>query len=88
MADHLETPTTVKEIGIHLVYMSKELKELKDALNAQHALNATKEELSELEKRVVRIETRNNFKATLMWVGLVASLLINLFALFQQLTGA
>jgi hypothetical protein len=87
MADHIETPTTVKEIGIHLIYISKKLEELENTLKSQQAIYATKETVADIETRVTILEERNTLKNTLLWVGLVASAIINIVVIYQLFTG-
>lgn len=46
-----------------------------------------KSEASALEKRVTTLEKRNDLKNTLLWVGLVASAIINIVVIYQLFTG-
>lgn len=86
MNDHTEAPTTVKEVGIHLIYIGKQIEELKQTIANMNSLFATKSSLSDVETRVTKLEARNNIKSTLLWVGLVASAIINIIALYNLFT--
>lgn len=86
-------PTTVKEVGIHIGYMRQEAREIKADIHelkviVQDLPNgfAQIKDLSALESRVVKLENRENIKNTLLWVGLVASAIINIVALYDKFT--
>lgn len=51
-----EAPTTIKEVGIHLAYMRKDLKEVIDLVKELPNGFATKEELLHLAARVKILE--------------------------------
>lgn len=59
--DHT-TPTTVKEVGIHIGYIREDIAELKRTVTAFTDTAATKAELSSLEKRVSSLEKRDDSK--------------------------
>jgi hypothetical protein len=80
-------PTTVREIGIHLVYISQKLVELDQTMKALPNGFASLKDLTELEARVVSLESRQNIKNTLLWVGLVASAIINVVVIYQLFGG-
>lgn len=79
-------PTTVKEVGIHLGYIREDIKELKDIVKEMPNGFVTKDQHAELDKRVVKLEDRQNLKNILLWVGLVASAIINIIALYNIFT--
>ena len=60
-------PKTVEELGIHFVYMSKNITELKDMIKAHTLIMATKEELRGHNERITKIErTISEDKDTLL----------------------
>ena len=60
-------PKTLQELGIHFVYMSKDITELKDMIKAHTMMMATKEELRGHNERITKIEnTMNADKDSLM----------------------
>ncbi len=83
----IQPPQTVKEVGIHLVYISRELHELKKTIADMPNGFTTLEAHSELKDRVSALENRQGIKQTLLWVGLVASSIINIVALYNLFTG-
>jgi archaellum component FlaC len=75
-----------------LAIVETEVKNVKDTVNRiEIKLNelgsnyAAQKDVLDLESRVVKLETRRVVKDTLVWVGLVASVLLNLFALYSVL---
>jgi hypothetical protein len=76
-------PTTIREIGIHLAYQSTTLKEIQETLKVLPNGFATKEELLKVEKRVNVLEKKQTLKNTLLWVGLVASAIINIVMVYE-----
>jgi hypothetical protein len=85
--NELQPPQTVKEVGIHLVYISREIHELKKTIANMPNGFATKDDHIKLERRVVKLEEMKNLKNTLLWVGLAASAIINIIALYNLFTG-
>ena len=83
----LQTPKTIQEVGIHLAYMADQLDKMSNKLNELTTNFAEKEEVAKLEIRVEKLEGKNGFKQTLLWVGLVASAIINIIALYNIFTG-
>lgn len=51
-----DAPATIKEVGIHLAYMRKDIKELTDLVKEMPNGFATKEELLQIEARVKILE--------------------------------
>lgn len=84
---HNEPPKTVKEIGIHLVYMTQSINSLEKKVDDLPNGFASIKSQSVLEARVAVLESKNNIKTTLLWVGLVASAIINIIALYNLFTG-
>lgn len=82
MNEHSEAPTTIKEVGIHIGYMRNDIAELKDILKG----HPTQKAFDELDERVTALETKNTLKNTLLWVGLVASAIINIVVIYQLFT--
>lgn len=88
--EHKQPPRTVKEVGIHMGYMSDDIAELKDLLKKMPEGFATKDQIlavqvkiSGLEKRLVSLETKGTIKTTLIWIGLVATTLISVFSVYE-----
>lgn len=46
-----------------------------------------KDEAVAMEKRIAKLESRNDLKNTLLWVGLVASAIINIVVIYQLFSG-
>lgn len=89
MDDHrVQPPTTVKEMGIHLGYLRDDIQELKTIVKEQGEHYATNVALSALDIRVNSLEKHNDLKNTLLWVGLVASAIINVVVIYQLFTGS
>lgn len=78
MEEHIESPTTIKEVGIHVGYMREDISELKELIKEMPNTFATKSEVTDLRLRVIKLEAKNGIKTTLLWVGLVASAIINI----------
>lgn len=83
MNDHIEPPKTVKEVGIHMGYMRDDIRDVKKLIRDLSNGFATKEDHARLEARVDVLEKRNGFKQTLLWVGLVASAIINIIVIYN-----
>lgn len=83
----LQPPKTIQEVGIHLQYMAEQLQAMSDKLNELTNSFAEKEEMAKLEVRVEKLESKNGLKQTLLWVGLVASAIINIVVIYQLFTG-
>ena len=49
--DHNKPPETIKEVGIHIGYMTRSIVELKELLKEQNKSYATKTELLDFEQR-------------------------------------
>jgi hypothetical protein len=86
--EHVEPPSTIKEVGIHIGYMREDISELKKLLETMPGAFATKDDLAGLTARVIILEKRNGAKNTLLWVGLVASAIINIVVIYQLFTGS
>lgn len=94
MNDPKNPPTTIEEIGIHLFYMGQKIIDLDNTLKDNTKNYASKTELEVLsddldatKRRVSKIETKNIVKDTLLWVGLVASAVINIVFVYNLFTG-
>jgi hypothetical protein len=55
---HKDSPTTVKEVGIHLGYLREELQEVKDEIKNFLAIASTKADVLILENKLKKLETR------------------------------
>lgn len=85
--DKTKPPQTLEEIGIHLFYMNQEIMGLKNAMKEMPNGFADVKSVSSLEARVVKLEDKNSIKQTLLWVGLVASAIINIVVIYQLFSG-
>lgn len=84
MNEQSQPPSTVKEIGIHLLYMSNEIREI----NTKLENFSTKEHVEQIETRVTDLEKRRIAKDTAIPIGLVVSFIINVLVLYQLFSGA
>ncbi len=48
---------------------------------------ATKSDVHDLESRIEKLETRNGWKTTAVWVGLVTSMIVNVLLVYQMFGG-
>lgn len=87
MNEHNEPPTTIKEVGIHIGYMRNDMADMKKILETMPSAYVTKEEHAAHDRRLIALESKNNLKNTLLWVGLVASAIINIIVIYQLFTG-
>ena len=81
-------PKTIHEIGIHMYYMSKDIAELKKTMEEFPNGFASVKDLSAVIIRVGTLENKQNLKNTMLWVGLVASAIINIVVVYQLFIGA
>lgn len=81
--DHIEPPTTIKEVGIHIGYMREDMNELKEMVKQLPNGFASKVDLTALEVRVTKLEKRNDLKNTLQWVALVVTTIISILAAYN-----
>jgi len=82
-----DPPKTVREVGIVLSFMAKDIKSLTDTVSKFPDGFATKDALAGVDSRVTKLESRNGIKNTLLWVGLVASAIINIVVIYQLFSG-
>ena len=54
--EHIEAPTTIKEVGIHIGYMREDIANLTALVKEMPSGFATKSELIEIDKRVTVLE--------------------------------
>lgn len=87
MNEHTESPSTIKEVGIHIGYMRDDIAQLKKIMETLPSGFVTKDDHMALDRRVVKLEGKDNLKNTLLWVGLVASAIINVVVIYQLFTG-
>ncbi|MBV1778666.1 hypothetical protein KRR55_06010 [Paeniglutamicibacter sp. ABSL32-1] len=67
--------------------MRDDISEMKELIKGFPALFATKVELAALDTRIKNLERRNGIKTTLLWVGLVASAIINIIGAYRLFDG-
>jgi len=60
--NHQETPTTVREVGLHISYLRADISRLEKALVDYAALAATKADLVDVEHRVKKLEEANELR--------------------------
>lgn len=80
-------PKTIEEVGIHLFYLARSVGELESSLKESSKNYATKSTTDDHEKRIAKLETKNIIKDTLLWVGLVASAIINIILVYNTFGG-
>lgn len=86
--NNLETPPkTIEEVGIHLFYLAKSVGDLDASVKEQAKNYATKDVTDDHEKRIGKLETKNIIKDTLLWVGLVASVITNIVLIYNLFGG-
>lgn len=85
--ENIKPPENIKEVGIHIFYMSKDINEMKKIIAAQSSNFVPRKDYDELEGRVVKLETARGLRSTLMWVSLVATTLIAIFAVYELIIG-
>lgn len=86
--NNLETPPkTIEEVGIHLFYLAKSVGDLDASVKEQSKHYATTATTDDHEKRIQKLETKNIVKDTLLWVGLVASAIINIILVYNTFNG-
>lgn len=80
-----------KTINAELIYymfdeIKAELKEMKRDYVTKTESTALKQEIHDLRKEVEKLKNSKQIKDTVLWVGLVASALINVIALYNLFT--
>jgi hypothetical protein len=80
-------PKTIEEVGIHLFYLTRSVSDLDSSVKEQSKHYAPTSVTDDHEKRIGKLETKNVIKDTLLWVGLVASAIINIVLVYQQFGG-
>ncbi len=88
MDEHTEAPTTIKEVGIHIGYMRNDISQLKKIMETLPSGFASKDDLVNIDKRVLKLETKDGVKSTLLWVVLVASVIFNIIGVYKLFTDA
>lgn len=83
MNEQSQPPSTVKEIGIHLLYMSNEIKEI----NGKIENFSTKEHVDQIETRVSDLEKKRVVRDTAVPIGLTVSFVINILVLYNLFSG-
>lgn len=87
MNNNQEPPSTIKEVGIHIEYMRKDIAELKALMESMPSGFVSKDDFIAHDKRITRLESRDGLKTTLLWVGLVASAIINIVMVYNLFGG-
>lgn len=86
MSHELKPPTTIKEVGIHIGYMSKDIAELKVLIARNIQDSATKDELHRVDERVTTLEKRDDTsKYYTRLEGRAVSAILSLAVLFLTL---
>lgn len=74
-----DTPAVLAyRVGTLEISFKEEMGKLSSKLDTLNTTYAHKEDLLELSIRVTKIENKDGIKNTLLWVGLVASAIINI----------
>ena len=88
-------PKTVQELGIHFVYMSKNITELKDMIKAHTLIMATKEELRRHDERITKIErtledkmvSKTEFKIGMSTITVALSVIVAIITIWNNIRG-
>ena len=88
-------PKTVQELGIHFVYMSKDIAELKDMIKTHTLMMATKEELRGHNERIEKIErtledkmvSKTEFKIGMSTITVALSIIIGIITIWNNIRG-
>lgn len=80
--------TTKKEPNTELIIyrldeIKRELADIKSAYVTKVESQALKDEITMLREDVEALQTRKTFRDTVLWVGLTASAIINIIALYN-----
>ena len=78
MNDHQEPPATIKEVGIHIEYMRKDIAEVKTLVERMPNGFATKEDVQVVDKRITALEKARSKN----WVFNTASAAMGALLLF------
>lgn len=85
--DNIKPPENIKEVGIHIFYMSKDINEMKNIISQQGSNFIPRKEYdrdkTDIETRLNKVEVSRGLRSTLMWVSLVATTLISIFAVYE-----
>lgn len=84
--EHLDPPTNVREIGIHIGYMRKDIRALTTTVQDIPKSFVSVKDHQELVDRVASLERKNGLKNTLQWVGLSVTTIISVIALYNLFT--
>ena len=85
--ENIKPPENIKEVGIHIFYMSKDINEMKNIISQQGNSFIPRKEYdrdkTDIEMRLNKVEVSRGLKSTFMWVGLVATTLTAVFAVYE-----
>ena len=86
-SEQIKPPENIKEVGIHIFYMSKDINEMKNIISKQGTAFIPRTEYdrdkTDIETRLNKVESSRGLRSTFMWVGLVATTLISIFAVYE-----
>ena len=85
------TDTKPKTINAELIYymfdeIKAELKEMKKDYVTKNESAALKQEIHDLRKEVESLKSKKVLRDTVLWVGLTASAIINIIAMYNLFT--
>lgn len=93
-SDHIQPPTTVKEVGIHVGYLRDDIVEVKELLRHHIELAATKAELekvitlvSDIQEREKNYVTVKQLWGTVVGVGTVITIIVTVINLVEKIRG-
>ncbi len=85
-----QPPTTVKEIGIHLLYMRQGMDNLNEkmgGLSTKEHVDSVQEEVNKQGIRIEDLEKKRLVRDVIIPIGLILSVLINTIAFYKLITG-
>lgn len=88
--DELQPPTTVKEIGIHLLYMRQGMDNLNEkmgGLSTKEHVDSVQKEVNKQGIRIEDLEKKRLVRDVIIPIGLILSVLINTIAFYKLITG-
>ena len=88
MAERNSKPKTINAELIYYMFdeIKAELKEMKKDYVTKTESAALKQEIHDLRKEVESLKSKKIFRDTVLWVGLTASAIINIIAMYNLFT--
>lgn len=91
MADQHDMGVRIAVVENEMKHAREEIKEVKEiVLEMRDSLPVSYpsiKDVQDLSSRIVRLENRNGLKSTITWVALVASVILNIIAVYIAFRG-